>query len=642
VTKKIGFHSRAVGMSTLDARSDQEIGQISRGGLTFAVRPILLAERAVARLSEVAAAILVVAEIVLLFTGVVARYAFHNPIFWADELASVLFVWLSLFGAIVALARDEHMALKSVIGKMPAGAKGVASAFSMLVVILFLGSILGPAYEHFESESMITLPSLNVSAGIRVVAIAVCCLLMLIVGLGRLVRHPPQVVAIAAGVLLALGLALWSSQAFLATIGNYNLLVFFFGIVACSVFVGVPICFAFGIATVAFLILGTDMPTTVFIGRMDEGLSHSILISIPMFVFLGSLIVVNGMAATMVDFLASLLGHVRGGLSYVLLAGICLVSGISGSKAADMAAIAPALLPEMRKRGSDMGDQVALMAAAAALSETIPPSIVLIGIGSVTGVSIAALFAGGILPAIVLAIVLAGVIFVRTRSGPIVVLERAPAQVVIKAGLKALPALLLPFVIRTAVVEGVASATEVATIGIGYAFVVALLMRRAIPPRELYRVLVETATLSGAIMLIVGTATGMAWALAQSGFSSDLATAMGNVPGGWVGFMLVTIVGFVILGSVLEGLPALILFCPLLFPIAKSMGIHEVQYAMVVILAMSVGLFAPPLGVGFYTACAIGRVPPDEVMPKIWTYLLIVLASILLIVFLPQLSIALI
>ena len=158
--------------------------------------------------------------------------------------------------------------------------------------------------------------------------------------------------------------------------------------------------------------------------------------------------------------------------------------------------------------------------------------------------------------------------------------------------------------------------------------------------KELYRVLVETATLSGAIMLIVATATGMAWALAQSGFSSELAALMGKVPGGWLGFMLVTVVGFVILGSLLEGLPALILFCPLLFPIAKTMGIHDVQYAMVVILAMSIGLFAPPLGVGFYTACAIGRVRPDEVMRPIWIYLIALLIAISLIVFFPAISTA--
>jgi tripartite ATP-independent transporter DctM subunit len=564
-------------MSALEVPSNAQAGHFGQAAVSPLHRSIFLMERGIAQFSEVVAAVLVAGEIILLFAGVVARYVFKNPIFWADELASVLFVWLSLFGAIVALSRDEHMALKTIVAKLPDHAKRIASALSMLIVILFLGMILPPAIEHFESERMITLPSLDVSAGYRVIAIAICSFLMLLVAFGRLACNAPRDIGIGFAILIVATAALWLLQPVFAVIGNYNLLVFFLGIVACSVFIGVPICFAFGIATLTFLVLGSDMPATVLIGRMDEGLSHSILISIPLFVFLGSLIVVNGMAAAMVDFLASLLGHVRGGLSYVLLGGICLVSGISGSKAADMAAIAPALLPEMRKRGADMGDQVALMAAAAALSETIPPSIVLIGLGSVTGVSIAALFAGGILPAVVLAIVLAGVIYFRTRKSSAPVMQRAPKNVVIRLFLTALPALLLPLVIRTAVVEGVATATEVATIGVAYAFIAALLMHRSIALKDIYRILVETATLSGAILFIVATATGMAWALAQSGFSSELAATMGNVPGGWLGFMLVTVVGFVILGSLLEGLPALILFCPLLFPIAKTMGIHEVQ-----------------------------------------------------------------
>ena len=171
----------------------------------------------------------------------------------------------------------------------------------------------------------------------------------------------------------------------------------------------------------------------------------------------------------------------------------------------------------------------------------------------------------------------------------------------------ALPALLLPFVIRAAVVEGVATATEVSTIGIVYARAGGLLIYRQFDWQRLYPMLLETASLSGAILLIIGTATGMAWALTQSGFSRQ------TWPGSWPrcpaarsGFLVVSIVAFVVLGSVLEGIPAIVLFGPLLFPIARRVGIHEVHYAMVVILAMGIGLFAPPFGVGYYTACAIG------------------------------------
>ena len=150
--------------------------------------------------------------------------------------------------------------------------------------------------------------------------------------------------------------------------------------------------------------------------------------------------------------------------------------------------------------------------------------------------------------------------------------------------------------------------------------------------------LVDTASLSGSILLIVGTATAMAWALTQSGFSRQLASAMAGVPGGAVGFMALSIVVFIVLGSVLEGIPALVLLAPLLFPIAKLMGVHEVHYAMVVILAMGIGLFAPPFGVGFFTACAIGRVEPDEAMGRIWPYLGALLVAVIVVAAIPWLS----
>jgi tripartite ATP-independent transporter DctM subunit len=340
----------------------------------------------------------------------------------------------------------------------------------------------------------------------------------------------------------------------------------------------------------------------------------------------------------MVDFLAKLLGHVRGGLSYVLLGAMYLVSGISGSKAADMAAVAPVLFPEMRRRGAKPGELVALLASSGAMSETIPPSLVLITIGSVTGVSIAALFSGGLLPALVLALALCVIVWWRYRNDDLTGVARASWSEAGRAFVIALPGLALPFLIRAAVVEGVATATEVSTIGIAYTIIVCLVMTRSFPMARLVPMLVDTASLCGAILLIIGAATAMAWALTQSGFSRDLAAAMTGLPGGAVTFMIVSIIAFVILGSVLEGIPAIVLFGPLLFPIARQIGIHEVHYAIVVILAMGIGLFAPPFGIGYYAACAIGRVSPDDGMRPIWPYLLALLIGLLVVAAVPWIS----
>jgi tripartite ATP-independent transporter DctM subunit len=340
-----------------------------------------------------------------------------------------------------------------------------------------------------------------------------------------------------------------------------------------------------------------------------------------------------------VAFLASLLGHVRGGLSYVLLGAMYLVSGISGAKAADMAAVAPVLFPEMKARGMKPGELVSLLAASGAMAETIPPSVVLIVIGSVASVSIAALFTGGLLPAAVLALALAVVAWFRSGGDDVVRRERATGAEIGKAFVIAIPALALPFLIRAAVVEGVATAVEVSTIGIAYTIVAGLLIYRQFDWRRVWPMLVDTASLSGAILFIVGTATAMAWALTQSGFSRELAAVMSQVPGGAAGFMALSIVVFVILGSVLEGVPALVLLAPLLFPIARQMGIHEVHYSMVVILAMGIGLFAPPFGVGFFTACAIGNVDPDDAVASVWPYLGALLIGTIIVAAFPWLSI---
>jgi tripartite ATP-independent transporter DctM subunit len=406
-----------------------------------------------------------------------------------------------------------------------------------------------------------------------------------------------------------------------------------------AVAMGVPIAFAFGIATVGYVALATRAPLTVVVSRMDEGMSHLLLLSIPLFVLLGLLIDITGMARAMVGFLASLLGHVRGGLSYVLLGAMYLVSGISGAKAADMAAVAPVLFPEMKARGMKPGELVSLLAASGAMAETIPPSVVLIVIGSVASVSIAALFTGGLLPAAVLALALAVVAYFRSGGDNLIAKKGATGAEIGRAFVIAVPALVLPFIIRAAVVEGVATAVEVSTIGIAYTIAVGLVIYRQFDPRRIWPMLVDTVSLSGAILFIVGTATAMAWALTQSGFSHTLATTMAKVPGGAAGFMAFTIVVFIILGSVLEGVPALVLLAPLLFPIARSMGIHDVHYSMVVILAMGVGLFAPPFGVGFFTACAIGNVDPDEAMARIWPYLGALLIGVILVAAVPWISI---
>ena len=604
-------------------------------------RAALAVDRAIGVASEAIGAGLVVAETCILFAGVVSRYVFNRPIIWTDELATFLFLWLAMFGAVVALRHDGHMRLTTFVNWCTPQRRGWLGTVAELIVIVFVLEIIVPARSYLLVQQSTELITLHISDAYRVSAILVGTGLIATVALLRLLETTNLRGFLSAlAVVGAVAAGLWLAQPLLVSIGYGSLILFFVVIVAVCVSVGVPIAFTFGIATLSYLTLTTHMPSTIVINRMDDGISNLLLLSVPMFVFLGLLMEMTGIARVMVNFLAALVGHVRGGLSYVLLGAMYLVSGISGSKAADMAAVAPILFPEMQRRGSHPGELSSLLATSSAMSETIPPSLVLITIGSVTpGLSIAALFTGGLMPALVAALALVVVAWWRSRKEDKGAGARAPVSLMLRTFVIAVPGLTLPFVIRFAVIQGIATATEVSTVGVVYTALLGLLIYRQFDWRRVYPILIETVSLTGAVMMIIATATSMAWALTQSGFSLWLVSVMAAVPGGSWGFLAITIVAFIILGSVLEGLPAIVLFGPLLFPVAKAVGVHEVHYAMVVILAMGIGLFAPPFGIGFFSACAIGRTNPDDSVWRIWPYIGALIVSLLIVAAIPWLSI---
>jgi tripartite ATP-independent transporter DctM subunit len=596
-------------------------------------------ERTLGRLVEAPAGLLVGVDIVVLFAGVFSRFVMHNPLVWSDELASILFLWLAMLGAVAALRRGEHMRMTALVGRLSPSPRAAFEAVATAACLAFLALVMWPAWQYAADERAITTPALEISNLWRAAAWPIGIVLMGTFSILRMLRSTTRRDAIVAlSAVLAIVAIFWLLGPTLSKLGRLNLLVFFVGVAGGSVLAGIPIAFAFGLGTFGYLALTTSTPLTVVVGRMDEGMSHLILLAVPLFVFLGLLIEMTGMARAMIAFLGGLLGHVKGGLSYVLVGAMYLVSGISGAKAADMAAIAPALFPEMKARGADEGDLVALLAATGAQTETVPPSLVLITIGSVTSVSIAALFTGGMLPALLLGLVLCVVVRHRSRHEDLGAITRLPRRDVARLFVVALPALALPFVIRAAVVEGVATATEVSTIGIAYAVLAGLFVYRRFEWKRIGPMLVSTASLSGAILFIIGTATAMAWGLTQSGFSRLLAQAMAALPGGVPTFLAVSIVAFTVLGSVLEGIPAIVLFGPLLFPIARQLGVHEVHYAMVVVLSMGLGLFSPPLGVGYYAACAIGRVSPDAGIRPLVGYMLALLLGVIVVAAVPWLS----
>lgn len=599
-------------------------------------------ERLTARLMkplEVLSALLLCVIVVLLLGGVVARYLFALPVVWIDEIVSLSFLWLAMLGSVIAMHRNEHLRLTVVVERLPPVWRGYVQGFALAAVAATLMAMLPQALTYAVDEWAIRSPELDLPNSLRVSAISVGVLGMLaLVAAFALRTVSLRQLAAATLVVAALAGACWAGTAQLQQLGTWNLLIFLVLLVAVCLAAGVPIGFCFGLATLCYLGFATTTPLTVVISRMDEGMSSIILVSVPVFVLLGCVLDSTGMGKAIVDVLAALLGHIKAGMSYVLLGSLFIVSGISGSKVSDMATVAPALFPEMKRRGHKPPEMIALLATGAAMADTVPPSIVLIVLGSVAGVSIAGLFQSGFVVAMVLLAALLVLARWKARHEQMAGVKRATLATVGRLLLLASPALVLPFLIRGAVGGGVATATEVSTIAVLYAMVIGHLLYGGLSRRVIWRMLVDTAALSGAILLILGTASGMAWAIAQSGLIQQLSHFLTTLPGGPIAFLGVTMAVFVVLGCVLEGLPAILLLAPIMFPIAKKLGVHDIHYSMVVVTAMNIGLMLPPIGVGFYVACRIGDAPPDDVMGAIWPYIAALVVGLVVIAAVPWIS----
>jgi len=441
------------------------------------VQPITDLEQAVRRqLSalimplEVLSALLMIVIIGLLLTAVLTRYVFSQPLVWVDEIVSLSFIWVTMIGAALAMHRNEHLRLTIVVERLPKAWRPYVQGFALASVGAFLIALIPYALEYTQEEWVIRTPALDMPNAFRVAAIPFGLTAMLAVVLtyaSKTIPMRPLLTAAAlVGALSALGFGL---SDVLPELGSWNMLIFLVGIVSVGLVAGVPIAFCFGLGALSYLAFTTHVPLLIVVGRMDEGMSSIILVSVPIFVLLGCVLDATGMGKAIVDFLGTLIGHLKAGMSYVLLGSLFIVSGISGSKVSDMATVAPALFPEMKRRGNKPKEMVALLATGAAMADTVPPSIVLIVLGSVAGVSIAGLFQSGFVVAGVLLLSLLALARWKARHEQTEGAKRAPVKVMWRFLVLAAPALVLPFLIRSAVGGGVATATEVSTIAVLYA-----------------------------------------------------------------------------------------------------------------------------------------------------------------------------
>jgi tripartite ATP-independent transporter DctM subunit len=622
----------------MDAQASSIEAVPAPGGLRAVLARL---ERTIGITAAAGAATLLAGAFFFLTVSVTARYGFDRPIPWADEFCTFLLLWIATLGFVVAAIRGEHMRLALGLTLLPPRLALAAERLVDGACLLLYAALTAILAQYALHEGDVVSPGMELNLLWKASALPVGFGLLALVQAIRIERTQ-GLLATLAWLALAAALTLLPEgvRGVFGIVAPLPLAGAFVSAILVFVFLGAPIGSVFAGISLFYLTFHTRVPLEVLGSRMDEGTSSYTLLAIPLFVFLGVVIDKSGVARALVDFMAMLLVRVRGGLSYVLLGSTYVVSGISGSQAADMAAVAPALFPEMKRRGADEGELVALLSSAGAMSLPVPPSLVMIAIGSVCGVSIAAMFAAGFLPALVSLLALCVVVWWRERGRPVPPEARMAFSwlSLLKAGLWAAPVLGLVLIIRAAVVGGVATATEVSTIAVLLSVLLGLLVYRSFSWRDVYPGLVATVSLSGAILFIIAAATAMSWILAQSGLSREIVAAMRGVPGGAWTFIALSIVVFIVLGCVLEGLPAIVLLGPLLFPVARAFGIHDVHYSMIVMLSMGIGLFMPPIGIGFYAACAIGGVDPGRAMRATWLPLLALFVALLVVAAVPWIT----
>ncbi len=399
-----------------------------------------------------------------------------------------------------------------------------------------------------------------------------------------------------------------------------------------------PVAFAVGISAVIGLLMSDTAPLLVVPQRIFAGADSFVLLAIPLFILAGALMETGGISARLVTLARALIGHVRGGLGMVVVVAEMLFSGISGSTVADVSAIGSLMIPSLVRAGFKPARAVAIVSAASAMGILIPPCLLMVIIAQIVGLSVGALFLAGFIPAAVLALAIMGLIYAQAVRDRIPGEARASLKQAMRALKDALIPLMMPVIIFGAILGGIADPTEAAVLAVFYAFIVGVFVYKEISWSQVPKILVDCAVTSGIVIFMVGAASSFSWILAVEQIPAQLAGVMLSISSQpWVFFVICTII-FIVLGAILEGLPAVIICLPIFLPIALKLGIDPLHFSIVVVAAIGLGLFLPPVGVGLYIACTFANLRVDQTIKAMLPYIAVLFAGILVVIAIPWLT----
>jgi len=415
-----------------------------------------------------------------------------------------------------------------------------------------------------------------------------------------------------------------------------------FGVFIVLLVLGVPIAFSIAAASLA-TVFYLGVPPVVVVQQVSSGFNKVSLLAIPLFIFTGELMLRGGISERLIALASALVGHLRGGLAQVSVVASTLFGGVSGSALADVSAIGSTVIPQMVKRGFDKDYAVDVTISAALVALLLPPSHNLILFSAVAGggVSIADLFAAGIVPALMLALAVMGAAYLlaRKRNYPT---EPFPGfGAVLVAFVSAIPGLLLIFVIFGGIRAGIFTAVESAGIAVLYALLVTFIVFRSLSWRDFTRAVAHATRSAGTVLLMIGAAGAFGWLMAYMQIPTMAVTALQSVTNEPHLALALMLVAFLIIGTFMDLAPKIIICTPIFLPVAKAFGMDPLHFGVVIVLAGGLGLITPPIGSVLFLGSAIGRISITEAMRSIWPFYGAAFLVLLLVTFIPALSLTL-
>jgi tripartite ATP-independent transporter DctM subunit len=554
-----------------------------------------------------------------------------------DESSHLFLIMTAFLAGAVAYGRGLFMAITVLVEQLPRNVQEPVAALVQWTVIFVTSVIAVTSVGLLESSIGERTTMLGISYVWMTLPMIAGSLMFIAhagVALARLDRYSigigvvPLIVCVAA--LAAVQGGAWVDTGWFP--------IFLTVVFIAQILIGVPVGFVLATVGILYVWLTGSVPYVAIASNVQRGSGGFIFLALPFFILAGFIMDRGGIGARIVDFLATLIGHLRGGMLQVSIVGMYIASGISGSKAADMAAIGIPMNKTLRDQGYEPAEAAAVLAASSAMGESIPPSIAILALGSVASVSTGALFLAGVLPAATIAVFLMVLVYWRARRSGMQPRQRASLRTRLRAGRSAIIPLAMPVLLVCGIVGGIGTPTEISSFAVVYGLIVGIVVYRVMSMRNVWQVLTEASLLGGMIFFTFSAATLFSWSLSMEGLPEFVASTLGSL--GHAAFLPMMILITVLLGAVLESIVTIIILGPLLLPVAVEVGVHPLQYGIVMIEAFGIGAIMPPVGLALYISCAICEVGVERTSRPLVSYILVLFAGLLVVAFVPWITLA--